>query len=321
VQGGTGATGATGAQGPQGDTGATGNTGNTGATGATGAQGPQGNTGATGATGSTGATGATGPQGPQGDTGATGNTGNTGATGATGPQGPQGNTGATGHTGNTGATGATGPQGPQGNTGATGNTGAPGPQGPAGPAPSGSTHSTLRYSGTNTVASSSNLLHDGTHVTVGTPIDTGVRLNVGTDTRAAIRADGQFGPTRGFLGAQGTNDFDGVTTLDILGKEIGVIGLSTGGSTNDNFGVYGHANTIGVHGEYSGNTANYGQLGLNGTGVNAAGVLIGGRFLGDTGVMSSGGSYSGDFLGKLKFGPCPMPRAGSSTASSAPAQC
>jgi hypothetical protein len=161
------------------------------------------------------------------------------------------------------------------------------------------------------VASSSNLLHDGTHVTVGLPIDTTVRLNVATDTKAAIRGDGQFGPTRGFLGAQGATDFDGVTTLDISGKEIGVIGLSTGSSASDNYGVYGHANAIGVHGEYSGApTVNYGQLGLNGTGVNAAGALIGGRFLGDVGVMSSGNSYSGDFMGKLKFGTVPYAEGG-----------
>jgi hypothetical protein len=154
------------------------------------------------------------------------------------------------------------------------------------------------------------MLHDGTHISVGLPIDTTVRLNVGTDTKAAIRGDGQFGPSRGFLGVQGATNFDTVPTLDISGLEIGVLGLSTGSSTTDNVGVYGHSTYLGVFGEYSPDQSNWGALGTNGfgadvqgavTGVNAVGGAFGGRFLGDTGVSSSGMTSAGDFLGRVRI--------------------
>ena len=219
-----------------------------------------------------------------------------------GPAGPQGPTGPAGNDGSDGA---------DGNDGNDGATGAQGPTGPAGPAPSGSTHSTLRYSGTNVVASSSNMLHDGTHVAVGLPINASHHLNVTEDILSSIRGQGKFGPTAGYLGVQGATDFDGLTTLDISGLEIGVLGISTGGSISDNAGIFGHSNWAGVHGEYSGNPFNnFGQLGLNGYGIYAVGTLAGGRFSGDTGITASGGLYSGDFFGRLKFGTAPYAEGG-----------
>ena len=59
---------------------------------------------------------------------------------------------------------------------------------------------------------------------------------------AAARFSGVNGPTKGYLGAQGTLDFDGMIDLDIPGMEIGVLGVSTGQSNTDNYGVLGHSN-------------------------------------------------------------------------------
>jgi hypothetical protein len=135
------------------------------------------------------------------------------------------------------------------------------------------------------------MLHNGTNLSVGLPIDTTVRLNVGTDTKAAIRGDGQYGPTRGFLGLQGATDFDSVTTLDISGLEIGALGLSTGSSSTDNIGVLGHSTFRGVVGEYSAATQNWGSLGNNGVGVMGTGTNYAGHFSG-----------RGLFEDHLKFG-------------------
>ena len=136
--------------------GAQGATGPQGPTGLTGAAGVQGVTGPTGLTGATGAQGPTGLTGAQGIQGVTGPTGLTGATGAQGPTGLTGAQGIQGVTGPTGATGATGAQGPTGATGATGSIGA-----------IGTTGQTLRYDGTDWVASST-LYNDGTNIGVGT---------------------------------------------------------------------------------------------------------------------------------------------------------
>ncbi|MDP6946932.1 MAG: hypothetical protein QF464_22475, partial [Myxococcota bacterium] len=82
-----------------------------------------------------------------------------------------------------------------------------------------------------------------------------------------------------------------------------MLGISTGGSSSDNVGVYGHSNGVGVHGEFSGNpTTDFGQLGLPGYGVYGSGALAGGRFAGDTGISASGGSFAADLLGFTKFG-------------------
>jgi len=76
---------------------------------------------------------------------------------------------------------------------------------------------------------------------------------------AAVRGDGAFGPTRGYLGAQGATDFDGITTLDISGNEIGVLGVSVGGSSTDNYGVYGFSNYYGGHFQHE-SSGNYADI-------------------------------------------------------------
>ncbi|RMG95635.1 MAG: hypothetical protein D6706_11680, partial [Chloroflexi bacterium] len=50
----------------------------------------------------------------------------------------------------------------------------------------------------------------------------------------------------GYLGVQGANDFAGEDSLDIFGDEIGVLGISTGTTTFDNYGVLGFSNGVGV---------------------------------------------------------------------------
>ncbi|UCF81496.1 MAG: hypothetical protein JSV08_03545 [Acidobacteriota bacterium] len=83
----------------------------------------------------------------------------------------------------------------------------------------------------------------------------------------AVRGEGINGPTYGYLGVQGATDFDGVLTADWGGREIGVAGVSTGGSSTDNYGVLGHSNYTGVKGEADGAGTNYGVYGtaLGGT--------------------------------------------------------
>jgi hypothetical protein len=86
----------------------------------------------------------------------------------------------------------------------------------------------------------------------------------GDGTTMGAKAVGQLGPTNGYLGAQGTTNFDGIETADWSGFEIGVAGISTGGSIADNFGLLGHSNNVGVRGEYSGNpTGKWGQIGTS----------------------------------------------------------
>ncbi|MFT6443015.1 MAG: hypothetical protein ACJASQ_001109 [Crocinitomicaceae bacterium] len=79
----------------------------------------------------------------------------------------------------------------------------------------------------------------------GTPL---ARLDVlyNMNNFPAIRAIGEFGPTNGYLGVQGTDNFDGITTADYLGAEIGVLGISTGSSSPDNYGLLGHSNGYGA---------------------------------------------------------------------------
>ncbi len=72
---------------------------------------------------------------------------------------------------------------------------------------------------------------------------------------AAAKIEGVFGPTSAYLGVQGADNYDGDLTLDIAGREIGVIGVSTGSSTTDNIGVLGHSNTIGGLFQYTNGTA------------------------------------------------------------------
>ncbi len=67
-------------------------------------------------------------------------------------------------------------------------------------------------------------------------------------TTMAIKGIGINGPTQGYAGVQGTSDFDGNTAVDIAGLEIGLLGVSTGTTVSDNYGVYGYSNNVGVFG-------------------------------------------------------------------------
>ncbi len=105
---------------------------------------------------------------------------------------------------------------------------------------------------------------------------------------SAVRADGVSGPNRGYLAVEGRDDFDGVSSADWNGLEIGVAGISTGTSipTTDNYGVLGHANAVAVRGEFSGDPAGtFGELGtFNGVGIRADGSTLAGEFLGDVDI-------------------------------------
>lgn len=68
----------------------------------------------------------------------------------------------------------------------------------------------------------------------------------------AVKGIGQLAPTNGYLGVQGGADFDGIVGFSPTGQEIGVLGISTGGSSTDNSGVYGYSNGQGVYAEHTG---------------------------------------------------------------------
>jgi hypothetical protein len=117
----------------------------------------------------------------------------------------------------------------------------------------------------------------------------------------AIKGEGVYGPTRGYLGIQGGNAFDG-TTRNISGQEIGVLGISEGGSTTDNRGVMGLSNGIGVYGQSTLNHGVYGQTDAptyfpvrsfhthaNGTGILGTANNVAGTYL----TNGSGGAFCG----------------------------
>ncbi len=90
--------------------------------------------------------------------------------------------------------------------------------------------------------------HGSAGVTIGTSLSPNVKLEVAQSSstkNAAIKGTGVFGPTNGYLGVQGKNSFDGVNGSDLDGNEIGVLGISTGGSVADNYGVFGFSNNWG----------------------------------------------------------------------------
>jgi len=116
----------------------------------------------------------------------------------------------------------------------------------------------------------------------------------------AVKGIGHFGPTNGYLGIQGTDDFDTVSSADWDGDEVGVIGISTGGTASDNYGVLGHSNGAGVRGEYSGNPTNdYGELGKNGYGVYAKGSSYAGYFDGRAYISDRVGIGTTDLYAQL----------------------
>ncbi len=115
------------------------------------------------------------------------------------------------------------------------------------------------------------------------------RLNV-TQTSASneftIRGEAAYN-AYGYVGVQGSTDFDGVTTADWTGQEIGIAGISVGSSDTDNFGVIGHSNDVGVRGECSSSLTDYAELGDCGN---------------NYGIYASGTSYAAYLNGKLYVG-------------------
>lgn len=113
------------------------------------------------------------------------------------------------------------------------------------------------------------------------------------DNFATIKATGIY-DAHGYLGVQGQTGFDGITTANWNGQEIGVTGISVGTSTTDNFGVIGHSNYVGIRAEHT-NGTNWAELGTTNYGgafngrvelfstTDASGVA-------DTGVLEIGNS-------------------------------
>lgn len=110
---------------------------------------------------------------------------------------------------------------------------------------------------------------------------------------AAVRGSLVGLEAEGFLSVSPSDDFDGIPTADLNGLDIGVLGLSTGGSSTDNYGVLGHSNLVGVRGEHHiDRLNNYGELGASGVGVFGRGTSAAGRFEGLVEATHSGQALS-----------------------------
>jgi hypothetical protein len=83
----------------------------------------------------------------------------------------------------------------------------------------------------------------------------------------ALRGESPNGPTRGYLGVQGgSGSFDAITySFPVEGSEIGVLGMSTGASSTDNWGVLGVSNGWGGRFEHVG--GNFVELGGSGRAI------------------------------------------------------
>lgn len=115
---------------------------------------------------------------------------------------------------------------------------------------------------------------------------------------AAVIAEGSVGSATGYLGVEGSNDFDGFPSADWNGLEIAVAGIAPGGGI-DSFGVVGNAGYCGVRGQSALDPANdYADLGRLNIGVLARGDVYAGLFQGDVLVqgtlMKSAGSFTID---------------------------
>ncbi len=98
----------------------------------------------------------------------------------------------------------------------------------------------------------------------------------------AMKGIGTLGPTNGYLGVQGAADFDGILGLSIAGFEIGALGVSTGASATDNYGLFGYSNGSGVRALHS----------TSGTRADLATATRAGLFTGDIEV-------TGNIIGNL----------------------
>ncbi len=177
--------------------------------------------------------------------------------------------------------------------------------------PAGATGQTLRHDGTSWLANSI-LFNNGTNIGIGTSSPTSlldiyafnnlttvkIQNTYGTPGTSALRAEGAF-DAKGFLGVQGASAFDGNTNLNILGEEIGVLGVSDGTSSTDNVGVYGYSNDIGIYGiNYV--SGSYGMMGTSDAG--AEGYYNSTRF-GRLGGSTYGvyGQYTSTIYGYLGY--------------------
>ncbi|RMG98091.1 MAG: tail fiber domain-containing protein, partial [Chloroflexi bacterium] len=147
-----------------------------------------------------------------------------------------------------GSPGPTGPTGPQG---------IQGPTGPPGPVGCGLADYVVKSNGSTAVCSQ--IYDNGTNVGIGTTSPAaklavygdiqalgGLTGNVNcTSGTAGVKGINCYN-TSGYLGVQGSTDFAGEDSLDLPGYEIGVLGISAGVSTVDNYGVLGFSNGVGV---------------------------------------------------------------------------
>ncbi|MEM7309110.1 MAG: FG-GAP-like repeat-containing protein [Planctomycetota bacterium] len=197
-------------------------------------------------------------------------------------------------------TGPAGPEGPAGTQGPTGPTGLAGPAGPTGPEGlliGGAEDQMASHDGTTWVPAPF-LRHDGSFMALADDLNNDYRLTVGAAELAAVRGNSNFGPTPGYLGVQGSADFDGVSSADLAGQ-LGVVGISTGSGAANNTGALGHSSGVGVRGENSGNpTQDFAELGLDGIGVRASGAALAGSFTGDV-LLDGDAELTGTFLGDV----------------------
>jgi hypothetical protein len=128
--------------------------------------------------------------------------------------------------------------------------------------------------------------HNASYVNITGDTMTG-KLIVNTTLNFNIKGNAINGPTNGYLGISGTTEFDSILSADWDGLEIGVAGISVGGTNMDNFGVIGHSNYVGVRGEHSADPINnYAELGVSGTGIRAKGTTLAGDFIGNVNVSA-----------------------------------
>ncbi len=175
--------------------------------------------------------------------------------------------------------------------------------------PSGSLGKTLFHSGINWM-STNNLYNDGINVGIGTtgpaypfevnkPVYGGImsmfqNTAIGAGS-AALKSEAVY-DTWGYLAVQGDDPFDGHYGMDINGSEIGVLGLSLGTSTSDNYGVYGFSNNMGVYGKHS----TSGRIGyLAGLDYGAYGQYTSTRYGYLGGLYGAYGQYNNDIFGYL----------------------
>ena len=111
--------------------------------------------------------------------------------------------------------------------------------------------------------------------------------NNGSNGSSGVKGINAYGPTNGYLGVIGGTDFEGIAALDISGFEIGAMGLSTGTSIPDNYGLYGYSNNIGIFAQGTNKAAVFiGDVDI-GTGTGSTERLV---------VQGTGAAWSEGFI-------------------------